>query len=123
MEIIGTTNKIILPEDFEDMTNEDFKNFKGIPGIYFLMNNDELIYIGQSYNIKKRIKRHAWAGFKTFNWFMYLKIEQPWERDLLETLYIEQLQPKYNHTGEYDELTWKMIEFNEIKKDFEKVKW
>lgn len=65
-------------------------------GVYFLFDGDELVYIGQSDNVFRRIGQHIAEKAKVFDsWEVY-------ETDdyiRLEGLLINLLKPKYNRTN------------------------
>lgn len=66
-----------------------------IRGIYFLFDGDEIVYIGQSENIYKRVGTHL--SDKIFDSWNY--IEYPDENlDELEAEYILKYKPKYNQS-------------------------
>ena len=62
--------------------------------IYFLLDNIEIVYIGQSINLASRISQHMLV--KDFNKVLYLPVPQ---ENLLsvERFFIEHLTPKYNN--------------------------
>ena len=64
-------------------------------GIYFLLNDDEIVYVGQSENIYKRIGSHLQT--KDFNSWNFIEVK---EADLseLEAFYILTLKPFYNRS-------------------------
>lgn len=67
------------------------------PGIYYLIKDSEIVYIGQSTNMFNRIGSHATAGKKDFDSF-YTK---PLPRDQLyhhEVREILKHRPRYNKT-------------------------
>ena len=62
--------------------------------VYFLLDNIEIVYIGQSINLANRISQHMLV--KDFNKVLYLPVPQ---ENLLsvERFFIEHLTPKYNN--------------------------
>lgn len=60
-----------------------------LKGIYFLLDNNEIVYVGQSVNVYQRIHQHR---DKKFNRIFVLKTDN---LDL-ESYYINKLKPKYN---------------------------
>jgi hypothetical protein len=71
------------------------KSVKRTCGIYFLMHNREIVYVGQSVNCHARMGTHLNDEMKVFD--SYFIIECPANRlDELEAKYIVQLRPKYN---------------------------
>ena len=92
----------------------EFKTYE-IPGgiqnaIYFLINNDEVIYVGQTKNGLKRILQH---GDKFFNKYSF--IEKPIEAlDYWEDYYIMKYQPKYNNSYNHNRLSLNSA-YNQLK--------
>jgi hypothetical protein len=71
------------------------KSVKRTCGIYFLMHEREIVYVGQSVNCHARMGTHLNDDLKVFD--SYFIIECPANRlDELEAKYIVQLRPKYN---------------------------
>lgn len=74
----------------------------GVPvkrvGIYFLLSNDVIVYIGESSNVLKRLQNHLYtpAEFKKFDRVVYLPMGNPDWRKALEKRLIRICQPKYN---------------------------
>lgn len=68
-----------------------------ICGIYFLIEGDEIVYVGQSRDILARIGVHHREGEKVFSTFFYIRCEVAAMADL-EADYIVSLAPRYNTT-------------------------
>lgn len=66
-----------------------------IPGIYFLIQNKKVMYVGQSVSVLRRIGNHF---DKKFDSFAFVPCDKK-VLDKLETLYIHLLRPPLN--GEY----------------------
>lgn len=64
--------------------------------VYFLLCEEEVIYVGQSSDVMARISRHRREG-KKFDAFAYMECE-PEDLDRLETLYINAFVPRENLT-------------------------
>lgn len=70
-------------------------------GIYFLIDCDEVVYVGQSVDIRSRLEQHSNAGMakgtkeKNFNRFFFVNCQRE-ELDRLEAYYILKFRPKYN---------------------------
>lgn len=69
-------------------------NLTDLSGIYFLIRNGEIIYIGQSTCVFRRVYDHLWAK-KIFDSFSYIQCEEKM-LDKLESLYIHFYQPPEN---------------------------
>ena len=66
-------------------------------GVYFLFDDDEIVYVGKSVNILSRVTTHINEGQKVFNKVRYIKYDRDFLDDI-EMLYIKLLKPKYNGT-------------------------
>ena len=62
-------------------------------GVYFLYDKDELVYIGQSDNLYRRIGQHIAEGKKKFDRF---ELYPTGDRIRLEGFLISMFEPKYN---------------------------
>lgn len=71
---------------------------EAICGVYFLLHDTEVVYVGQSIGILSRVATHSEEGLKTFNRWCYLKVKRD-QLDELESFYITLLRPKYNIRG------------------------
>ena len=81
-------------------------------GVYFLMNEGEIAYIGESSNVFMRVGAHA-QGAKTFDGWVYCEVEEE-ERYALEQALITVIRPPQNHiramAGENQEEAEALIE-------------
>jgi excinuclease UvrABC nuclease subunit len=68
-------------------------------GIYFLLWMDEIVYVGQSVDVRTRIDQHTVGDerheVKNFNRYFFIQCE-PEELNRLEAYYILKFRPKYN---------------------------
>ena len=62
-------------------------------GVYFLFDDKQLVYIGESDNIYRRIGQHIYEGTKKFDSFEIFPCN---DRKKLEGFLIRTLKPKYN---------------------------
>lgn len=69
--------------------------YKAKRGIYFLIRNLEIVYVGQSINIPSRIQTHLNEGSKKFDRVSYVYLEHE-DLDYFETAYILKFRPYYN---------------------------
>jgi len=78
--------------------NENIRiNKISFSGIYFLFLNKEIVYIGQSENIEKRVFQHLSRRKIIFDEWNYIK----YPKELLNTKeadYILEYKPKYNNS-------------------------
>lgn len=65
-------------------------------GLYFLYNNDELVYIGQSKSVYTRVLEHIVDNKKTFNDVTALYHEDVTNSEIMEIALIYLKKPKYN---------------------------
>lgn len=70
-------------------------NFRDYAGIYFLIYDKEIVYVGQSINVISRIEDHALRRSGTFNKFSWIQCNYE-ELDKWEGFYIGKYLPKYN---------------------------
>lgn len=70
--------------------------FKSKCGVYFLIQDDQVVYVGQSVSVETRIRNHANNKYeiKVFDRYAYIPCEKQ-QLDVLESLYIHALNPKY----------------------------
>ncbi len=61
-------------------------------GVYFLVKDEKVIYVGQSVNVASRITAHGWMGFDRV---AFIPCE-PHQLNMLESLYIHALRPTNN---------------------------
>jgi len=89
-------NELELKKYFQQkdvILSNSYKMWPIIQGIYFLIINDKIIYVGQSKDVYKRINAHR--DDKIFNKFSYIKIEESNLADL-EAHFIYHLKPEKN---------------------------
>jgi hypothetical protein len=67
------------------------KPWQQFVGVYFLIDNGKIVYVGQSVNVYSRISQHS----KKFDSFSILPCQKN-ELDALESLYIHVLKPPLN---------------------------
>jgi hypothetical protein len=79
----------------------DLKPLVVSSGVYFLYNNDELVYIGKAQNIAKRILEHIVEGTKPFNRVMYELVPVD-SLSRVETILIKALKPPFNKSQNND---------------------
>lgn len=69
---------------------------KSVIGLYFLVEDNELVYIGKSDNIMNRILTHRREGRKKFDSFFIIPVELSCDLPELEAEFIDRYKPKYN---------------------------
>ena len=65
------------------------------PGIYILLSLDEIVYVGQSVNVGRRLEEHWNELKKDFNRYFVIRCERE-NLNKLEAYYILRFRPKYN---------------------------
>lgn len=65
------------------------------PGIYFLICDEEIVYVGKSVNVKTRLDQHSINPDKNFNRYFAILCDKE-ELNSLEAHYILRFRPKYN---------------------------
>jgi hypothetical protein len=65
-------------------------------GVYFLLHDDEIVYVGQSTDVDSRIAQHRKAESKLFNRVNTIQIDDPDERIYWEVEYIVKFGTRYN---------------------------
>jgi len=85
-------------------------------GIYFLVSDEGIVYVGQSINITSRVQQHT--SSKVFTHYTYVLCDEK-DLDNLETKYINKFRPKYNfgnngilYTPINEKLTYKLRRTN-----------
>ena len=70
-----------------------------VSGVYFLLRDDELVYIGQSVNVANRIAAHCGEGTKQFNRACFIPVDRT-DLNLVESALIALFWPEHNkHPG------------------------
>jgi len=77
------------------LDNPEVKQLSSFCGIYFLIHNDDIVYIGQSIDIPNRIRQHK--GHYPFDTVKYIEVNKN-KLNKIEKEYILQYTPKYNKT-------------------------
>lgn len=108
----------------DDWTSFEFCDLKNIPSvasIYFLMNDDELVYIGQTKDLHKRVLLHKLKYNcnlsvnntplfpDMFNSVYFLECDYEPERKEYEKMFIEDYFPKLNG-NDWDFGEWMVFE-------------
>lgn len=70
-------------------------SFDRIVGVYFLLQDDEIVYVGQSTNIMTRLSNHKFEATKLFSRVFVMECPEA-HLDRLERLYIDKFKPRYN---------------------------
>ena len=69
--------------------------FIEVVGVYFLVKDEKIVYIGQSTNIFKRLYEHKKDKTKVWDSYSYIECSAG-ELDIVESLYIFKYEPIYN---------------------------
>lgn len=65
------------------------------PGVYFLLRQGVVVYVGQAVDARRRIGEHIGDGGKSFDAVSFIPCPRP-RLDAVERHYIEMLLPEYN---------------------------
>jgi hypothetical protein len=85
------TNEQIIEAARDDLF-PDAINYTPYTGVYFMVKDGEIVYVGQSRNIQYRVSEHFWMRADGVAWF-----EAPRRfLDYLETFYIRRILPRNN---------------------------
>ena len=96
LSVLSGFLKIKLPS-YEDIIASSDK-FIPCCGIYFLINGDSIVYVGQSVNVPSRVSSHYLDAAKDFNKFCYIPCNKE-HLDAIESLYIHMFKPSLNGRG------------------------
>ena len=66
-----------------------------VSGIYFLIDRGEIVYIGQSTDLQKRISHHVFSEKKRFSHYFTIPVPEE-DLDRVEADYIWKFTPRYN---------------------------
>lgn len=84
-----------FPRGFDFIVNVDLNDREVISAVYVLLNSNELLYVGQSKDVTRRIRTHKRKGIIPFTTCAYLPI-RPDLRTEMEASLIWNFKPKYN---------------------------
>jgi hypothetical protein len=93
---VRLTGKTLLTED-EIVAGK--MELPATSGVYFLINANRVVYVGQSVSIGSRIRSHM--PIKEFDSYAYIECEEK-NLDVLESLYIHVLRPPLNGSQYHD---------------------
>lgn len=71
--------------------------YRKLQGVYFLIHAGEIVYVGCTKNLRKRLQGHRKTGVR-FTSVYGQEIEDECKYRAMETLYIGELRPKMNKT-------------------------
>lgn len=101
IEVVNSLNNIgmlkLCPYAFlreQDIVDKS-RELVPLVGVYFLIQDKEVVYIGQAIDIYRRIGQHQYDKNKQFNRYAFILCDKS-ELDIIETLYIHHFSPKYN---------------------------
>ncbi len=82
----------------ESAQRSEIEDARRLCGVYFLIDGDEVVYVGQSVNVAARILQHIACPTKQFNRACYVPVH-PDELDDTEKSLITLFAPKHNSMG------------------------
>jgi excinuclease UvrABC nuclease subunit len=68
----------------------------GHGGVYFLIQKEDIVYVGKSEDYINRILNHIIERKKQFDSYSVIEINDDLERSITEAFYITAFEPKYN---------------------------
>lgn len=71
---------------------------KSLSGVYFLINNEEVVYVGMSLNMFNRVQEHIKNSEKLFNKVTFFDTHRV-ARSAVESYYISPLNPRLNRAS------------------------
>jgi hypothetical protein len=90
----------------------------GTPGVYFLFDGAEMVYIGSSSHCEMRVREHARIGRKQFDAYSVMRVEGDRKtREQVESGLIALFVPKYNDT----EWNHRRMQGSRVKKFLENI--
>ena len=90
-----------VPHSYHEVLASAYTVGSGV-GVYFLMLDHEIVYVGQTTDVFARLHRHQRDKSKAFNSFSFIQCK-PEDLDELEAKYIDAFLPVYNRsTGQKD---------------------
>lgn len=90
---------ITLPKDYITLRVSDIGKAPQYGGVYYLFNKHRhVIYIGKTYNFRKRMMQHRSKSyfFPNVYYMRFFRADSPLERELYETHAINKRKPYYN---------------------------
>lgn len=86
-----------MNSQIEELKSTSQKLTGNCSGVYFLFDDNELVYVGQGWNCLLRVAEHTRkdSGKKFTDW-NFIEIENEQERKQLERELRDTLKPKYN---------------------------
>lgn len=85
--------------DISDLKRTSIELAGNCSGVYFLFNENELVYIGKGWNCLLRVAEHTRKDSdKLFTSWNYIHIERKQDYETLEKELIGLYKPKYNKT-------------------------
>ena len=93
--------KLKVPFDIGLKTPEqiirDSRPFSRRTGVYFLLKNREIVYVGKSKHFTARINNHETDSEKDFDSVFFIPLEEKYIKKV-ESYYIQRINPKLNKT-------------------------
>lgn len=98
LQPIGSREDVAIPASLCGVSGLQVVTVCGhCPGVYFLCDGGEVVYVGQSTSVVNRVVTHAVQGLKVFDKNSVLYLPCPAEQlDAVEARFIDLLRPKYN---------------------------
>lgn len=93
------TDQQIIDAARPDFIGDNIAEYMKCCGLYFLIENNEICYVGQSTNIETRIDQHRKSGM-TFDFLTWFETPELF-RKAIEAYYIQRIKPRKNTDTPY----------------------
>ena len=108
-----------------------------VPCVYFLFNDIELVYVGQTKNLNQRIQNHNCVinpnfyvgdkkiGDDIFNCVYHLRVDDAVERRKVEKMYYDMYEPKLNwnyYVGRVPLVDGSFVPIQNLMREIEEIK-
>lgn len=97
---------ITMPKGYVTLRASEIGKAPQYGGVYYLFNKHRhVIYIGKTYNFRKRMMQHRSKSyfFPNVYYMRFFRVDSPLERELYETHAINMRRPYYNKAKVYNE--------------------
>lgn len=88
---------------------------KSKSGIYYLIRDKKIVYIGKTKNIKSRLRNHAKDDSKSFDTAIAGYIKNKSNMDIIEAILIDSHKPEYNKWLKNKDFTTVKLDKNPIR--------
>jgi hypothetical protein len=90
-------------------------------GVYFLLQGNRIVYVGQSGNVHVRLESHRREGTKKFDRYAIVECGAK-KLDALEAKYIAKYSPKYNIMSNARNMAERVLDMTDVLQDTTEAK-